>query len=504
MAIRTVGPTSTFPTIKAAMAASGPNDQIVLESGYSNEAAWVTHNGMTITGGATSTGISLYLGTGIASVFLSGTAPINIRDALDGNAIVGNDGDNVITVRGGADSVDGGLGNDDRLVVDYRLATGAVTGDSTSNVSEAGGGGRLVTIVDGTIEHFTIMTGSGADTITTGAGDDIIRTGEGAGTVTAGQGANMIVGGSGADTITALDGGNRVIAGDGANIVTTGGGTDVIETGIGADTIIAGGGNDLVTVTGGADTADGGAGFDTLTVSYSTLFDVIGGVTGGDALAGYTGHLGDGATNLVDFVATEQFRISTGRGNDDITTGAYDDYVSTRAGNDTIDAGDGNDEVRGGGDNDWINGSGGNDRLFGDGGNDQLLGGSGDDVLQGGGAKDQLTGGSGRDKLWGGAGNDVFIFSEASETAVGSLRDQIYDFTSGEDHIDLSLMATNAGVAFTFIETGEFTNTAGEVREFMLRGNTYIAGDVDGNGAQDFQIQLVGTHDLSSADFWMV
>ena len=42
MAIRTVGPTSTFPTIKAAMAASGPSDQIVLESGYSNEAAWVT------------------------------------------------------------------------------------------------------------------------------------------------------------------------------------------------------------------------------------------------------------------------------------------------------------------------------------------------------------------------------------------------------------------------------------------------------------------------------
>ena len=487
MAIRTVGPTSTFPTITAAMAASGPNDQIVLEAGYSNETAWVTHNGMTITGGATSTRIVLNLDTGIPSVFLAGTAPIRIRDAADGNAIVGNDGNNIITVTGGADSVNGGLGNNDRLMVDYRLATGAVTGDSTSSVSEAGGGGRLVTIVDGTIEHFTILTGSGVDTITTDAGDDIIRTGEGASTVTAGQGANTIVGGSGADTITALDGGNRVLAGDGANIVTTGGGADTITTGIGSDTIVAGGGNDFITVRGGADTVNAGAGLDELTVAYSALAsNVTGGVTGGDALAGYTGRFSDGAANVVDFVETETFRILTGSGDDDITTGAYRDHISTGAGNDSIDAGSGHDFVWGGDDDDWIDGSAGNDTLYGDGGDDQLLGGLGRDVLEGG------------------TGNDAFIFSEASETMVGSDRDRITDFTSGEDHIDLSLMATNAGVAFTFIEMAGFSNTAGEVREGTYSGNTFVAGDVDGDGAADFQIMLVAEHNLSSADFWMV
>ena len=103
----------------------------------------------------------------------------------DGNGIVGNDGDNIITVTGGADAVSGGLGTD-RLVVDYRLASGAITGNSTTNVAEAGGLG-IVTITNGRFEHFTILTGSGADTITTGAGDDIINTGEGASTVTAGQ-----------------------------------------------------------------------------------------------------------------------------------------------------------------------------------------------------------------------------------------------------------------------------------------------------------------------------
>lgn len=80
---------------------------------------------------------------------------------------------------------------------------------------------------------FTILTGSGADTITTGAGDDIIKTGEGAGTITASQGANEIVTGGGEDTITALDGGNVIDTGDGTNTVTTGGGVDLITTGRG-------------------------------------------------------------------------------------------------------------------------------------------------------------------------------------------------------------------------------------------------------------------------------
>src|SRR5690606_19716706 len=113
-------------------------------------------------------GISLQLGAGVATFTLGGTAPINILDALDGDGIFGNDGDNIVTVTGGADSVTGG-GGSDRLVVDYHLATGAVTGDSTSNFTEAPGL-NVVTINSG-FEHFTVLTGAGADTLTTGAGD---------------------------------------------------------------------------------------------------------------------------------------------------------------------------------------------------------------------------------------------------------------------------------------------------------------------------------------------
>jgi Ca2+-binding RTX toxin-like protein len=252
MAIRTVGTNGTHRSIAEAMAASGPGDTIRLQAGYSDERATVLYSGMIIEGDASSTGIVLDLAMGVATVTLAGTAPIEVNDAADGNGIVGNDGDNLITVTSGADSASGGAG-EDRLFVDYRLATGAVTG-TEANVAEAGGGGRLVTI-DGGFEHYTIWTGAGADTITTGAGDDDIRTGEGASTVVAGDGFNTVIGGSGADTVTAGDGGNYVDGGDGANTITTGFGEDEILTGSGGDTIVSGGGDDRITITGGADSA---------------------------------------------------------------------------------------------------------------------------------------------------------------------------------------------------------------------------------------------------------
>ena len=384
MAIRTVGPGGTFSTIAFAMLASGPGDTIQLLGSYSNETATVTHSGMTVTGDVGSTGIILQLGIGIATFTAAGTAPFAIRDASDGNGIVGNAGDNLITVASGIDAVDGGAGID-RLVVDYSLATGAVTGNSTSNFSEAGGGGRAVTITAGTIEHFTVLTGPGADTITvgdgtniidmgigantattgngnnsvtggneadtitTGGGNDTINGGAGTNVISAGQGFNTITGGGGADTITALDGGNLINAGDGSNSVTTGAGADTITTGTGADIIVSGAGNDLITVRGGTDDVDAGAGSDRLTVDYSAMTtNVVGGVVSGNLGAGYVGHLADQATSVLDFRNVESFVIITGSGNDYIATGGGADSLTGGAGNDTLEGGAGNDVMTGG------------------------------------------------------------------------------------------------------------------------------------------------------------
>lgn len=484
MATRTVGPNSQYPTIAAAMMAAGPNDLIQLEAGYSNETATVTHNGITVFGGITSTGIVLQLGAGISAFTLTGNAPINVLDSVLGQNIVGNAGNNVITVTNGADAVNGGLGHD-RLVVDYRLATGAVTGDSTSNFAEAGGS-RLVTITSGTFEDFTIRTGSGADTITTYGGDDYVNTGSGAGTVTAGQGSNTIIGGNDADTITALDGGNYIDGGNGTNHVTSGDGSDIILSGTGADTLVTGGGGDITTALGGADTLNSGAGEDRLILNYAAMTtNVTGGITGGNFGTGYTGHVADLAASQIDFSGTEHFTITTGSGADNIRTGDGADIVSGGAGIDTIFAGGGNDRLNGGigadnlyggfgadmhvggdgpgidlaryGDQNYgdlsirldnsalnvglaavgdtyigiegIAGGLGNDVIVGDGlanslsgqdGNDQLYGQSGDDVLLGQSGNDLLAGGVGRDEMTGGTGADQFVFGYVSDSGITS------------------------------------------------------------------------------------
>lgn len=467
MAVRTVGPNSDFPSIAAAMQSAGPGDTIELEAGYSNETATVSFSGMTITGGAGSTGIVLNLGIGIATVTLSGTAPIDVVDASDGNGIVGNDGDNRITVTDGIDAVDGGAG-EDRLIVDYRGATNTVTGDSTSNFTEAGGAGRSVTITDGTFESFKIMTGDGADTITTGDGDDIIKTGSGASTVTAGQGANKIIGGANADTITALDGGNIVKAGDGTNTVTTGGGVDFIHAGVGADTIVSGGGADRIFLSGGADTVDAGEGNDRLVVDYSAMTTAVtGGVTGGNGTTGYVGNIADLVGSSVGFEGVEEFRITTGSGDDTVKTGTGDDH---------------------------LRGGVGDDKLVGGGGEDRLFGGDGDDVLRGARGPDVLTGGE---------GNDLFVFRNIAEASTSAGYDLIRDFETGIDEIDLSRIDANINTvdndAFDFIGSAKFSSEAGELRYF----EGLVRGDVDGDGKADFVIEIGNDADLTRLDFML-
>lgn len=437
MAILTVGATSSYPSIAAAMLAAAPGDTIQLEAGYRNETATVTHEGITIFGEESSTGIVIRIGAGVATFTLTGTAPINVLDAVDGEGVVGNAGANMITVTSGTDAVDGGLGVD-RLIVDYREAVGAVTGNSTSNFTEAGGGGRMVTITNGTIEHFTVLTGAGADTITTGAGDDIIRVGDGANTVTAGQGTNLITGGSGADTFTALDGGNILHGGDGANVMTSGDGDDLFTSGVDADTIVAGGGEDHITVLGGADTVAGGAGSDTLIIDYSArLTDVTGGVTGGDLGTGYTGTISDETVHRVDFNTIENFIITTGRGADRITTGD------------------------------------GADRLSGGKGNDLLNGGGGDDILQGDAGKDTLIGGRGADTLNGGGNIDLADYSGAGRGVTASLLDGVAT-DDGDGSADILIQIEDLlGSRFNDVLAGnnDANTLSGDAGRDVLRGH---------------------------------
>jgi Ca2+-binding RTX toxin-like protein len=495
MAILTVGPNATYTSIANAVAAANSGDSILLEAGYGNETATITVNDVTVDGGVTSTGIILQLGTGVALFALKGEAPIAIRDGVDGNGIVGNAGNNIITVASGVDAVDGGPGID-RLVVDYSLANGSVTGNSTSNFTEAGGGGRSVTITDATIEHFTVLTGAQADTLTTGDGDDLINVAGGANTVTAGEGNNTVTGGADADTftvgdgdnlidagngantiiagqgvntitagtgtntITALDGGNIITGGDGTNIITSGAGADVISAGRGPMTIVAGGGSDLITVKGSPlGTVDAGLGADRVIVDFRDEdLDISGGIAGGSFATGHTGHIEDALSNHIDFVGVENVTYLGGSGRDDVATG------------DGLDVMEGND---------------GSDTLTSGGGDDRFTGGAGNDVLDGGADIDTA--------FYAGARSDYDITFDANGNPilVVDTRANSPDGTDTLTRIEMLNFAINSLPTGTVVITGTPT-------EDQVLTASHTLADGDGMGAVAYQWQADGADILGA------
>jgi hypothetical protein len=73
------------------------------------------------------------------------------------------------------------------------------------------------------------------------------------------------------------------------------------------------------------------------------------------------------------------------------------------------------------------------------------------------------------------------------------------------DKIDLSridaISSTSTNDKFTFIETGTFTGS-GQLRygQDAGAGETFVEGDINGDGAADFSLALRGLHALSSTD----
>lgn len=220
-------------------------------------------------------------------------------------------------------------------------------------------------------------------------------------------------------------------------------------------------GNDTKVGTAEADTLSGGAGNDTLS-----------GLGGNDSING-----GTGADSLLG-----------GAGNDTLLGGA---------GNDILDGGDGNDSLDGGTEN---------DSLTGGAGLDTLIGGAGNDTLDGGADADLLYGGAGADLLTGGAGADVFRWASAAESISGTLRDQITDFQTGVDKIDLSAFDANTGLAgtqhFTFVGSAAITAAAQLHTRYDSAANvTYLEGNTNSiNSTMEFQIKLTGNVTLTASD----
>ena len=221
----------------------------------------------------------------------------------------------------------------------------------------------------------------------------------------------------------------------------------------------------------------------------------------GDVLLGGGDDTYDGRTGRVDG------KVLGGAGKDTLLGGSGAETLDGGAGNDTIKGGGGNDKLLGGADDDTISGGDGNDRIEGGTGKDTLSGEAGKDTILGGDGDDTLTGGAGADRLTGGAGKDMFVFkSTADSTVAASGRDTITDFSRAQgDKIDLHAIDASTKAKgnqdFDFIGTQKFHKVAGELRYEKKGGDTFVHGDVNGDGKADFSILIDASLTLKAGDF---
>ncbi len=515
----------------------GGADGDILDGGLGNDTAnyWSSNDGVRVTApgaGASSTGEGGHAG---------GDTLRNVEHISGSqheDALTGNSENNSLYGLGGEDTLRGGDGND--------YLVGGADPDSLE-----GGDGWDTASYYGSNEGVTVSLVAGTTPRGGDAADDTL------------SGFEAVYGSeSGGDRLTGNSGNNHLVGYGGVDTIDGGRGNDVLSGGADPDSLDGGDGRDEVTYwssdagvtvtlpeagltktiasdSGGHAAGDALRGFEDLTGSYEHADSLTGnsednrlrGLGGADALYGKGGNdwLEGGA---------EQDSLYGGADNDTLEGGAGADWLDGGLGDDTVSyagsdasvavnlsrdtagnaagaghaAGDtisGFENVVGSKHNDDLRGDEGSNALSGGDGKDWISGDRGNDELRGGGGNDRLIGGGGADTLWGEAGADLFAFVAATDSTSGT-RDLIKDFESSEgDRIDLSDL-TGFGdeeSTFRFIAGLTFSNRAGEVRyaQRTESGTAYtdVFGDADGNGAADFMVTLVGTHDLTASDFYL-
>jgi Ca2+-binding RTX toxin-like protein len=263
---------------------------------------------------------------------VTGSGDDTITDGSGSHVIETGAGDDTLiaAMDGADDSYDGGAGQD-RL--DYGAATQSLSLDIEAGTAM---GAEIGSDVISGFEE--IVTGSGDDTVTDGAGSHAIETGAGDDTVIAAMdGADdSYDGGAGQDRLDydaatqslsldidagtatgaeigsdAIAGFEEIVTGSGDDTVTDGAGSHAIETGAGDDTVIA-------AMDGADDSYDGGAGCDTLDYSAAKdclTIDLAQGVASGieigaDCITGFETVIGGAGDDL--FILGEDAMVLTG------------------------------------------------------------------------------------------------------------------------------------------------------------------------------------------------
>jgi len=476
----------------------------------------------------------LGLGGEVENGIQSGTADLLLDgNALD-NSLIGNSGNSVLRGLAGNDTLNGGAGND-------------ILWGGTENDTLIGGTGNDT--MHGEEGNDSLNGGAGGDSMEGGTGNDLFYVDNVSDVVleNAGEGTDAVIlnvadytdyvlptyvengtfnGSSGSLTGNALDNvltdkgvNNELFGLDGNDTLYAGtyvsgdihvtrlhggnGNDDLYagstDTGLygddGADTLTGGKGNDYIDGGAGDDKMHGGDGDDIYVID--SLSDVVDEADG------------EGTDTIFESFASYSLQDDIEWGEITLATGAklygnlLDNHLAGAAGNDEIHGDDGDDTLVGWGGNDTLYGEGGSNTLYGNDGNDLLYGWGLSDYLAGDAGDDKITGGDGRDYMYGGTGADTFIFNAISESAVHSA-DQIEDFETGIDKVDLSVIDADTTVAgnqsFTFVQfpSGFAAGQAIVVSDGTV---THLYLDVDGGG-YDMQIDIFGTFDPNTDVLW--
>lgn len=361
----------------------------------------------------------LHTGAGNDSI----NAALNTTDSLyntgaGADTVQGGSGNETVILGAGNDTADGGAGND------------TIFGGSGENSIRGGAGND---VIYGAQDAVNGPDGSEGSRLYGDAGDDFIY---------GGNGADYIDGGDDNYMLQGLDGNDTILGGAGDDMIYGDGGNDTIDGGIGDDHLSGGGRNDLVLGGDGNDTLSGGAGDDTLRGGDGD--DHIFGNEGADYL------VGEGGNDTLDGGADDD-TLWGGDQADLLIGGEGDDWLTGDAGDDTLQGDEGDDFLDSGDDNDSIDGGTGNDTLHGGTGRDTLDGGDGNDFVHGGiwgggvytddNEVDYLTGGDGFDTFVAGNGD---IITDFNTTTGGNIDDSI---RGNNDFVDLSQYYSDAKLA---------------------------------------------------------
>jgi len=361
----------------------------------------------------------------------------NISGSKNADNLYGFEGNDTLNGRQGNDNLYGGAGDDilrgfngnDNYF--WSIGDGNDTIDDNKNTNSL----NLMGAISADDLSFSVHV-SGGYNITIGS-ESIRSSGNGdLATINLDNGftldmANSEFGGTGADTLTGNANNNLLMGGSGNDTYEFSGGTDIVEDTAGTDRILLG-----VGVTQSDVTYHMGDNGKDLIVSVKNVGVLV--IKGQlDNASIETVEFADGT--IVDLV--EMFSgISSPpptfdrTGSDEGThfAGLRNNYV----GEDSIDGGGGDDDIFGFGGNDVLNGGAGNDKLDGGNGDDQLFGGTGDDRIDGGNGNDVINGGDGSDTLYADDGDDVLLAGAGDDDVYGGNGNDVIDGGSGADHID--------------------------------------------------------------------